>query len=211
MSESSVPPERERMAQGKKLLMEAAARLAARQGGTRQLALRELAREAGLNHNTFYRHFSSIDEMVAAILEAFATELRSGLTQARQAVRPGDSVSKAVVGWLFDFAKLHGDVFVMAVREQYGPPGESRDGVRHMMRLLRQDMARDLAASGRLPPMCPDRLDRVLRIIVEQCLHLCMDYLELPRRRGELLETADEMFQTLIAGAIVLEGAVGRR
>ena len=79
---------RPEMAHGKKLLMEAATRLAARQGAT-SLVLREIAREAGLNHNTFYRHFADLETMMQAIVYSFGDQLRQGLSEARATLRPG--------------------------------------------------------------------------------------------------------------------------
>ena len=88
--------------------MEAAARLAARQGAT-SLVLREIAREAGLNHNTFYRHFTDLESMMHAIVEAFGSQLRQGLSDVRATLRPGEVPTQKVIGWLFDFARSHRD------------------------------------------------------------------------------------------------------
>ena len=43
------------------------------------LSLRELAREAGLNPNTFYRHFKDFDELGMAIIEEMSREIRQPL------------------------------------------------------------------------------------------------------------------------------------
>jgi len=205
MPPSDETPAAPRMAQGKRLLMEAATRLAARQGSTHALALRELAREAGLNHNTFYRHFDSLESLMQAVVSEFGQELRSGLLKARQSVVPGQHPTPVVVGWFFDFAKQHRDVFTVAIREQYGPPGPLRDATRLMLEQLREDMVRDMTQLGHLPAMDEGRLHRLTRISIDQVFHLCLDYLEAPRRRAELLRAAEEMFNTLIAGAMVLE------
>ncbi len=57
--------------------MAATARLAARSHGAEMISLRELAREAGLHHNTLYRHFDSREDVLHAIVDAFVRELRS--------------------------------------------------------------------------------------------------------------------------------------
>ena len=56
------------LAQGKRLLMEAALKLNASTRSLNALSLRELAREAGLNPNTFYRHFKDFEELGMAII-----------------------------------------------------------------------------------------------------------------------------------------------
>lgn len=202
LPENDSPPVR--IAPGKQMLMEAATRLAARQGSVHTLVLREVAREAGFNHNTFYRHFDSLEDMMHTVVQGFGQELAEGLRQMRFSVPPGQPLTPAVVGWLFDFALRHGDVFTVAMREQYGPPGPIRDAVRGMLIRLREDMGRDLIALGVLPQADAARLQRMLHIIVTQVFQLCLDVIETPRRRDELLAAAQEMFETLMAGAAVL-------
>ena len=63
-------------APGKRLLMEAAMRLASSRRSLSSIGLRELAREAGLNPNTFYRHFADVDDLGLAIIRDIATQLQ---------------------------------------------------------------------------------------------------------------------------------------
>ena len=192
------------MANGKQLLMEAAARLAARQGAT-SLVLREIAREAGLNHNTFYRHFEDLESMMQSIVESFGEQLRQGLSDARASLRPGEIPTQKVIGWLFDFARRHRDVFIVAMRERFGPPGPVRDAVRRTLEQLTADTQRDLTMIGFLPDIDPDYMRRVLQVSVDEVFRNCIEYLEQPRRRQELLATTQEVFETLLAGAVALE------
>lgn len=196
-----------RMAQGKRLLMDTATRLLARQTLENTLALRELAREAGLNHNTFYRHFSSLQELQTSIVEEFVATLRAGLSEARRQLPPGESVSRVVIGWLFDFARDNSDPFVLAYRIWHGPPSDSRELVQKAMDQLCEDMLRDLLALGVLPPLNEARLRRLLAIDIHQVFRLCIAYLEAPRSRTRLLDAGDEMLNALIAGAVTLEGS----
>ena len=48
-------------AHGKTLLMEAALALVVRTRSLQALGIREIGREAGLNPNTFYRHFKNME------------------------------------------------------------------------------------------------------------------------------------------------------
>lgn len=192
------------MATGKRLLMEAAARLAARQGVT-SLVLREIAREAGLNHNTFYRHFADLESMMQVIVESFGDQLRQGLSDARATLRPGEIPTQKVIGWLFDFARNHRDVFIVAMRERFGPPGPVRDAVRRLLDQLTADTQRDLTMIGFLPDIEPDYMRRVLEVSVNEVFRNCIEYLEQPRRRQELLAATQEVLETLLAGAVALE------
>jgi AcrR family transcriptional regulator len=192
------------MATGKKLLMEAAARLAARQGAT-SLVLREIAREAGLNHNTFYRHFADLESMMQTIVESFGDQLRQGLSDARATLRPGEVPTQKVIGWLFDFARGHPDVFVVAMRERFGAPGPVRDAVQRLLDQLTTDTQRDLTMIGFLPDIDPAYLRRVLQVSVNEVFRNCIEYLERPARRQELLAATQEVLETLLAGAVALE------
>jgi AcrR family transcriptional regulator len=192
------------MAAGKKLLMEAAAKLASRQGAT-SLVLREIAREAGLNHNTFYRHFADLESMMQAIVESFGVQLRQGLSDARATLRPGEVPTQKVIGWLFDFARGHRDVFIVAMRERFGPPGPLRDAVQHLLDQLTADTQRDLTMLGFLPDIEPDYMRRVLEVSVNEVFRNCIEYLERPRRRQELLAATQEVLETLLAGAVLLD------
>jgi AcrR family transcriptional regulator len=192
------------MANGKKLLMEAAARLAARQGAN-SLVLREIAREAGLNHNTFYRHFADLESMMQSIVESFGDQLRQGLSDARATLRPGEVPTQKVIGWLFDFARSHRDVFIVAMRERFGPPGPVRAAVQRLLDQLTTDTQRDLTMIGFLPDIDPDYMRRVLEVSVNEVFSNCIEYLEQPRRRQELLAKTQELFETMLAGAVALE------
>jgi AcrR family transcriptional regulator len=198
------------MAAGKRLLMDAATRLAARQGAT-SLVLREIAREAGLNHNTFYRHFADLESMMQAIVEAFGDQLRQGLSDVRATLRPGEVPTQKVIGWLFDFARSHRDVFIVAMRERYGPPGPVRDSVHALLEQLTHDTQRDLTMLGFLPDVDPAYMRRLLEVSVNEVFRHCIEYLEAPDRRKELLATTQELLETLLAGAAARDRAAPRK
>jgi hypothetical protein len=46
---------------------------------------------------------------------------------------------------------------------------------------------------------------RVLEVSVNEVFRNCIEYLERPRRRQELLAATQEVFETLLAGAVTLE------
>jgi AcrR family transcriptional regulator len=190
--------------------MEAATRLAARQGAT-SLVLREIAREAGLNHNTFYRHFDDLEAMMHAIVASFGDQLRQGLHDARATLRPGEVPTQKVIGWLFDFARSHRDVFIVAMRERFGPPGPVRDAVQSIIEQLTTDTQRDLTMIGYLPDVDPAYMRRLLEVSVNEVFRHCIEYLEEPRRRSELLVETQELLETMLAGAMALEARTRER
>ncbi|HEX5372748.1 MAG TPA: TetR family transcriptional regulator [Aquabacterium sp.] len=203
MSSSPTP-----MAPGKRLLMQATARLAARHSSAQTLGLRELAREAGLNHNTFYRHFDSLEDLLQEVVNDFGSELRHGLRQARESAPANEVVSLTVVSWLLDFALAHRDVFIVSMREQYGPPGPLRDAVRQMLTQLQEDMLHELRARQALPPVPDEALQLPLRIITEQTFRLCIAHIEAPEHKAQRLQDAQALFETLMLGTLARQAGL---
>lgn len=196
------------MAQGKRLLMDAAMRLARRASAAQAVSLRELAREAGLNHNTFYRHFSTQEGLLEEIVSDFGSQLREGLKQARLRAPTLDDITATVVGWTLDFALAHQDIFIVAMRERYGPPGPIRHAVESMLSQLQDDMQSELQTRQALPPLPDSVLRPVLAILIDHTFKLCFEHIEAPQARTERLATAKALFDTLMLGSVARLAAV---
>lgn len=65
-------------------LIDAALQLLGSHRSVSTLSLREIAREAGIAPNSFYRHFRDVDELAIALIERAGSELRSIIGNARQ-------------------------------------------------------------------------------------------------------------------------------
>jgi len=192
------------MAAGKRQLMDAALRMMARQHQAETLSLRELAREAGLNHNTFYRHFDSLSQLQAELMADFTAQLREGTRAARADVARDPSVVRRVVGWLFDFAAAHHDLFLVAYRTLHGPPSEGRLGLQLCMDELRRDMLTEQRAMKLLPEGHDEVWLRVLGVYGRVVYALVVRYLEAPDQRDVLLRESEELLAILVAGAMTL-------
>ncbi|HZX51857.1 TetR family transcriptional regulator [Pseudomonas sp. XK-1] len=188
--------------EGKRLLLAAAAKLAVLRGSPHALVLREVAREAGLNHNTFYRHFEDMESMLRVMAEDFAVQVRQGIREARANVKPGTPLSEVVVGWLFDLALENVDIFTVSLRELHGPAGPFRDVVRRLLASLAEDMCEDLRQLPELRTVEPSMLRGAVDLLIRNTAWLCLDYLEHPEQRQLLLDTAHEAFSSTIAGVI---------
>jgi TetR/AcrR family transcriptional regulator, fatty acid biosynthesis regulator len=192
------------MAPGKRQLMDAALRLLARQQHAETLSLRELAREAGLNHNTFYRHFDSLSQLQTALMTDFTAQLRQGTSAARADVGRDPSVVRRVVGWLFDFAAGHRDLFLVAYRTLHGPPSEGRLGLQLCLDEMRRDMLREQRAMKLLPEGHDAVWLRVLGVYGRAVYALVVRYLESPDQRDALLAESEELLAILVMGTVAL-------
>ncbi len=197
---------REREAKGKRSLMEAAAHLAAKNGCAQSMSLRELAREAGLTHNAFYRHYDTLEDLIDQLVAEFVEELRTGISEARNRASNPAAITAEVLGWLLDFALSHRDVFVVATRERYGPRSETRNAFEQAMRKLEDDTLRDLRELHLLPELDDDRLRVGMRLLAEHSLRLCLLHICAPEQKGRRLQEAKQAFDIVIAGMRAAHG-----
>lgn len=187
--------------EGRQKLLKAAARLAASHGHT-GFSLRELAREAGLGHNSVYRHFESIDALMVALVDDFHQALRAGLSQARRRVPAGQPPSQTVVPWLFDFAQANRDLFVVSMRERFRVGGDAGAWVEKGLRDIESDMLREWADAGRIPSPAPEPVVLAVRMIMEQSFLLCLECIHHPEQRDALLHRAEMGYQWILGGAL---------
>lgn len=215
-------------AQGKRLLMEAALTLTARSRSLNAVGLRELAREAGLNPNTFYRHFKSIDELGLAIIEEMARQIRQPIRdlrrQAAVAVLPaagaalsweenpalnlqrGMLVTQQTVKLFLDYVLQNPNAFIMGVRELHGASPVLRKALRQMMRDFAADMAADIRELNLVPMLNEQAIQEVATVVSREMFQLSMDYIEQPEQRDAIRRHAETMITTLFTGAAVMNG-----
>ncbi|MFZ5604883.1 MAG: TetR family transcriptional regulator [Pseudomonadota bacterium] len=215
-------------AQGKRLLMDAALKLTAQSRSINALGLRELAREAGLNPNTFYRHFKDIDELGLTIIEEMSNKLRQPLRdlrrQAAESVVPPELASigweenpllnlqkatlatKETVKLFFDYVAQNPNAFILGVRELHGASPLLRQALRKVMADFAQDMADDIKQLKLLPMLDDATLLEVASTISREMFQLSMDYIEQPEQRNAIFAQAEALVVMLFTGATVLKG-----
>lgn len=215
-------------AQGKRLLMDAALKLTAQSRSINALGLRELAREAGLNPNTFYRHFRDIDELGLSIIEEMSNQLRQPLRDLRrQAAESVVPPELAGIGWeenpllnlqkatlatketvklFFDYVAQNPNAFIMGVRELHGASPLLRQALRKVMADFAQDMADDIKQLQLLPMLDDATLLEVASTISREMFQLSMDYIEQPEQRNAIFAQAEALVVMLFTGATVLKG-----
>lgn len=199
--------------------MEAALELAATTRSIASLGLREVARHAGLNPNTFYRHFKDFDELGVAMLKELGTELRAGLRERRMRPAakgfrlsdfsdPAKGLEQAValaresVGLVLDFVMDNREAYTVGIRELHGSSPVMREAMRALLDDIAQDMTEDLIGVLKLPAVPPEEMIEVARVIVRQMVFFSMDYLERPERHEQIKREAERFILLLFWGAI---------
>ena len=220
------PPGKGGEAPGKRLLLDAALRLTSTSRSLSSLGLRELAREAGLNPNTFYRHFKDVDDLGLAVIREIATQLRQPLrdlrreaalraVQASQEDRPkllgidlgrGRRVCHETVQLFFDFVGDHAEAFILGVRELHGASPVLRAALGEVMDAFGADMAEDIVEFKLLPGSVePAVVLQVSNLISRNLFQLSLDYIGQPERQAALRALAEEQIVMLFTGASVLQ------
>lgn len=203
---TSKPAEEGLAAGGRQRLMQAALRIGASRRSLQSLGLRELAREAGLNPNTFYRHFSSLEDLSQAVIDELSRDVRSNLRGIRRTVsHPEAEATPRTLEYIFDFALSHPDAFIVAVRELHGAMPGLREALQRMIDDVTQEMVEDVQFLNLAPGLTLDTLREVSRVVVQQVFHATLDYIEQPSRRSQILRQTNRFIDMLFAGAMTLQ------
>lgn len=202
---------------GRRRLLDAAIRLGARARSTTALGLRELAREAGLNPNTFYRHFDSLDDLGLAVIAEVAGPLRASLRESRRgaAVRTrggpaarARAVNHESVDHFFQVVERHPQSFMVAVRELHGASPVLRRALQKQLAGFAADMAADIRALELLPGLDEAAVAELSDVVIQQLFFCSLDYLEHPTRRGEIRARAERLIEVVFLGAMARQGGV---
>jgi len=189
---------------GRQKLIEAALRLAARRSSVASLGLRELAREAGLNPNTFYRHFNDMDELSIALVDEFGQELQRRRHESRRVTTDLTTFLSHSLRTYFEFAAAHPEAFLLALRELASASATGR-----AVRKLMDEVALDIHAIGRQfgEATLPD--DRALELagfIVSGLFLQAIEYIEHKSQRRAILARAQRYVALLLHGAVAMQG-----
>lgn len=206
-------------ASGRQRLMAAALHLAASTRSLASLGLREVARHAGLNPNTFYRHFKDFDELGLAVIEQLIGTLRQGLRERR--LRPANdglrlsdfqqpaevivrvqSIVSESVALVLDFVTEHQEAYIVGIRELHGTSPILRKALRDVLQDLGTDMAEDIHRGLQLPWLDAQEVEEIAQMVVRQMTFFSLDYLEQPERRADICREAEKFILWLFWGAI---------
>jgi AcrR family transcriptional regulator len=190
-------------AAGRRKLIEAALKLGAEKRGIVSLGLREVAREAGLNPNTFYRHFKDMQELALVAIDEMGDELRRTLTDLRSRMLEPLEASRATVDWSFGFALRHPDAAIALVSEM----NSASPTVRGHLRAMMQDLSSDIAANVRrftggvaAAPADGDMAFQLSRTVTQQLFQESVNYLENPDQRENIKSVSTTLVNILFSG-----------
>lgn len=104
----------------RRMIIDAAFSLLSLERSYSSLSLREVARQAGIAPNSFYRHFEDMEELGLTLVDEGGVTLRQLMRKARQRIRDRGSVIRTSVETFMEFIQNSPHVFYLLLRERSG-------------------------------------------------------------------------------------------
>lgn len=125
-------------------ILNAALRLIGPNRSVSALSLREVAREAGIAPNSFYRHFRDMDELAIALIDMAGDSLRSIIREARLEVTGSDEVIRPSVEVFM--RQLESDSALLHILLREGTVGSDafRQAVEQVLQSFEDELQEDL-------------------------------------------------------------------
>ena len=169
------------------------------------LGIREIAREAGMVPNAFYRHFRNTDELGLALVEEVGVTLRRLLREARQADAPKSDMVRQSVRVYQQYVLQNRLQFLFISSERAGGSRILRIALRNDVAHFTNEMAQDFRRLGLYPEMSTTTLQMVCGLIVTSMLAAAPEILDLPPEQplleAEMIETFVQQLQIVLLGA----------
>ena len=173
------------------------------------LGIREIAREAGMVPNAFYRHFRNTDELGLALVEEVGITLRRLLREARQVDVAQDEMLQRSVQIYHQYVKHNRLQFLFISSERSGGSRILRLAIRSEVTHFTHEMAQDFRRIGAYPDIPTATLQMICGLVVTTMLAAAPEMLDLPAGQP-LLET--EMTENFVRQLrVVLLGAASWR
>ena len=125
----------------RRMIIDAAFRLISQDRSYSSLSLREVAREAGIAPNSFYRHFEDMEELGLTLVDEGGAAMRQLMRKARQRMRARGSVIRASVETFMEYIHSNPHVFQLLLRERSGTSLAYRKAVSRELQYFIMELA----------------------------------------------------------------------
>jgi len=138
--------------QTRRQIIDAAFHLLSQSRSYSSLSLREVAREAGIAPNSFYRHFEDMEELGLTLVDEGGVVLRQLMRKARQRIRDQGSVIRTSVETFMEFIRNSPHVFYLLLRERSGTSLAFRKAVSRELQYFIVELADYIQHALNYPP-----------------------------------------------------------
>ncbi|TCH64747.1 HTH-type transcriptional repressor FabR [Acinetobacter sp. ANC 4862] len=186
----------------KEELFQAALNLIGPQKSISSLSLREVAREAGIAPNSFYRHFRDIDELAIELIDRAGIVLRQILHQARLKASKQNSIIRSSVEIFIEQLDADEGNLSLLLREAYTGSASYKLAVERQLNYFQQELQEDLIRLERLNHSKLFHPDIVAKAITQLVFNMGATVIDMP-----MIERKEIAEQTMIMIRMLLEGA----
>ena len=186
----------------KEELFQAALNLIGPQKSIASLSLREVAREAGIAPNSFYRHFRDIDELAIELIDRAGHVLRQILHQARLKASKQNSIIRSSVEIFIEQLDADEGNLSLLLREAYTGSASYKLAVERQLNYFQQELQEDLIRLERLNHSKLFHPDIVAKAITQLVFNMGATVIDMP-----MIERKEIAEQTMIMIRMLLEGA----
>jgi len=195
----------DRKDQTRKSLVQAALALIGEGRSFTSLGIREIAREAGMVPNAFYRHFRNTDELGLSLVDEVGVTLRQLLRQARQPGSAETSVVRESVRVYHQYVRENRLLFLFIASERAGGSRILRMAIRQEVRHFVDDMARDMHSMAAYQGVAVSTLQMVCSLIVNTMLATAPEILDMPSDQPaseqSMVQASVQQLQLILLGA----------
>ncbi|WP_179997862.1 HTH-type transcriptional repressor FabR [Acinetobacter sp. YH12239] len=186
----------------KEELFQAALNLIGPQKSIASLSLREVAREAGIAPNSFYRHFKDIDELAIELIDRSGIVLRQILHQARlKAVRNSSIVRSSVEVFIEQLDADEGNLSLL-LREGYTGSASYKEAVEKQLNYFQQELMDDLVRLEQNNPHKIKHPELAAKAITQLVFTMGAKLINMPHDERKVVAE-----QTMTMIRMILEGA----
>lgn len=169
------------------------------------LGIREIAREAAMVPNAFYRHFRNTDELGLELVEEMGVALRRLLREARQTDATNADIVRRSVQVYRRYVVDNRLLFLFVSSERSGGSRILRMAIRNEVAHFTNEMAQDFRRLGAYKDMSTASLQMVCGLIVTTMLAAAPEILDLPPDQpmleAEMAENFVKQLQVVLLGA----------
>lgn len=193
------------MADGKRRLIDAALRLAAQGNSLSSLGVRELGREAGLNHNTFYRHFRNTTELGAAAVQEVARDVMAAMKDIRRNAARHADATEGAAAYFHDFVLQHPQLFIVGLRELHSAATPMRQILLDVISNIARESVEQIVTLDLAPGLSRDALLQATTAITHYLFYRSLDCIENPEARDRIVTETVQFMRAQFLGMAALQ------
>ena len=214
---SSIPAKKSLVSPGRKPMISrediiaAALKLLGPSRSVSTLSLREVAREAGIAPNSFYRHFRDMDELAVALIDMAGESLRQIIGDARQRATLEVSVVQSCTDGFMEQLRADDRLLHILLREGTVGSDAFKRAVERQLSFFEEELGQDLIRLAALKGSGLYQPALTAKAITRLVFTMGATVLDLPRdKQDELAAQIVKMVRMIIAGTQTL-AAIGAK